>query len=106
MEQCHEIVQKTEEGVLAYLGSGLIKGIGEKIAARIVARFGVDALDILENHPERLLGIPGITESRLEFIMASCGKARLNSARCRGSDSGGWTPSCRRQRTGPIIPCG
>ena len=76
VEQCHELVQKTEEGVLAYLGSGLIKGIGEKTAARIVARFGVDALDILENHPERLLGIPGITEGRLEFIMASYGESR------------------------------
>ena len=71
VEQCHEIVQRTEEGVLAYLGSGLIKGIGEKTAAQIVARFGVGTLDILEKSPERLLEIRGITENKLQDIKDS-----------------------------------
>ncbi len=48
VEDWREIVPQTEDGVLAYLGSGLIKGIGKKTAADIVMRFGVDALDILE----------------------------------------------------------
>ena len=46
----------------------MIKGIGPKIAAEIVARFGVGVLDILEKHPERLLEVKGITENRLEDI--------------------------------------
>lgn len=77
VEQCREIVQRTEEGVLAYLGSGLIKGIGEKTAAQIVARFGVGTLDILEKAPERLLEIRGITENRLQDIKASYQESRM-----------------------------
>ncbi len=77
VEQCHEIVQKTEEGVLAYLGSGLIKGIGEKTAAQIVARFGVGTLDILEKSPERLLEVRGITENRLQDIRDSYRESRM-----------------------------
>ena len=56
--------------------SGLIKGIGEKTAAEIVARFGVNALDILENHPEKLLEIRGITEKKLEDIRTSYAESR------------------------------
>ncbi len=77
VEQCREIVQKTEEGVRAYLGSGLIKGIGEKTAADIVARFGVGTLDILEKEPERLLDIRGITENKLEDIKTSYAESRM-----------------------------
>lgn len=77
VEQWREIVPKTEEGVIGYLGSGLIKGIGEKTAAEIVARFGVNTLDILEKHPERLLEIRGITENRLEDIKASYAESRM-----------------------------
>ena len=54
VEKWQEIVPKTVEGVQGYLSSGLIKGIGEKTAADIVARFGVNTLDILDHHPERL----------------------------------------------------
>lgn len=76
VESCQEIVTKTEDGVRAYLGSGLIKGIGQKTAAQIVARFGTDALDILEHTPERLLEISGITEKKLEDIKASYTESR------------------------------
>ena len=55
VEQWREVVPKTKEGVLSYLGSGLIKGIGEKTAAEIVAKFGTNTLDVLEKNPERLL---------------------------------------------------
>ncbi|MCM1215579.1 MAG: ATP-dependent RecD-like DNA helicase [Lachnospiraceae bacterium] len=77
VEQWHEIVPKTEEGVLGYLGSGLIKGIGEKTAAEIVAKFGTGTLDILEKHPERLLEVRGITENRLEDIKTSFAESRV-----------------------------
>ena len=76
VEQWREIVPKTKEGVLSYLGSGLIKGIGEKTAAEIVAKFGTNTLDILEKHPERLLEVRGITENKLEDIRTSFAESR------------------------------
>lgn len=77
VSQCREVVEKTEEGVRAYLGSGLVKGIGEKTAADIVARFGVGALDILEKDPGRLLEVRGITENKLEDIKTSYAESRM-----------------------------
>ncbi len=68
---CEEIVPQTKDGIKGYISSRLIKGIGEKTAELIVARFGADALSILENEPERLLEIKGITPSRLEEIKAT-----------------------------------
>ena len=76
VEQWREVVPKTKEGVLSYLGSGLIKGIGEKTAAEIVARFGTNTLDVLEKNPERLLEVRGITENKLEDIRASFAESR------------------------------
>lgn len=77
VEQWREIVPRTENGVLGYLSSGLIKGIGEKTAVEIVSRFGVDAVDILEHSPERLLEVRGITENRLEDIKTSYAESRM-----------------------------
>lgn len=77
VEQWSEIVPPTEEGIISYLGSGLIKGIGEKTAADIVRRFGLKTMSILENHPEELLKVRGITENRLEDIKASFAESRV-----------------------------
>lgn len=66
VEQWQEIVPQTADGLLAYLGSGLIKGIGPKTAEDIVATFGPDTLNILDNEPEKLLQIRGITEGKLK----------------------------------------
>ena len=66
----HELVPPTVEGILGYLSSGLLKGIGPKTAGEIVQRFGTDSLDVIEHHPERLLEIRGITEEKLEEIKA------------------------------------
>jgi exodeoxyribonuclease V alpha subunit len=71
VSQCEEIVPQTKDGVQGYLASRLIKGVGEKTAAAIVDRFGADALHVLENEPERLLEIKGITEAKLEDIKTS-----------------------------------
>ena len=62
VEHWHELVPPTTEGLLSYLSSGLLKGIGESTARSIVQRFGTDTLDVLEYHPEKLLEIRGITE--------------------------------------------
>lgn len=77
VEQWREIVPKTKSGVEGYLASGLIKGIGPATAAQIVSRFGVETLDILQNHPERLLEIKGITASKLEEIKTSYAESRI-----------------------------
>ena len=76
VERCKEIVPQTKDGVYGYLSSRLIKGVGEKTASLIVDRFGADALRVLENEPERLLEIRGITPSKLEDIKASYAESR------------------------------
>ncbi len=58
----------TLNGIEKYLGSGLIKGIGPSYAARIVAHFGLDTLDILEGEPERLREVPGLGRKRVERL--------------------------------------
>lgn len=68
VETCEEIVPYTDEGMKGYLSSCLVKGIGEVTAGEIIKRFGDDTLNILENEPERLLEIKGITEQKLEDI--------------------------------------
>ena len=66
----HELVPPTVEGILGYLSSGILKGIGPKTAGEIVQRFGTDSLNVIEHHPERLLEVKGITEEKLEEIKA------------------------------------
>jgi len=56
------------EGIEKYLGSGLIKGIGPTYAKRLIAAFGTDALTIIDEHPERVLEVPGIGRKRAEQI--------------------------------------
>ena len=77
VEQWQEIVPRTTDGIKGYLASGLLKGIGEKTAAAIVERFGLETLDILEERPERLLEIKGITEERLADIKTSYAESRM-----------------------------
>jgi len=55
-------------GIRKYLGSGLIKGIGPVYASRIVDTFGVFALDIIDNDPDRLKEIPGLGKVRINKI--------------------------------------
>ena len=71
-----EIMPQTEAGIAAYLGSGLLRGIGPKMAKKIVSRFGKDTLQVLENTPEQLLQIGGITPYRLEEILKDYQKSR------------------------------
>lgn len=77
VEQWREVIPKTEEGIESYLSSGLIKGIGGKTAAEIVARFGMNTFEILKKNPEQLLEIRGITERRLEDIKSSYAENRM-----------------------------
>ncbi|MGB8647104.1 MAG: ATP-dependent RecD-like DNA helicase [Anaerolineae bacterium] len=58
----------TVEGLRKYLGSGLIKGVGPTTAQRIVAHFGMDTLDIIENDIDRLHEVEGVGHKRIEMI--------------------------------------
>lgn len=58
-------------GITRYLGSGLIKGIGPRLAERIVDQFGDQALEVIENYPERLLEVPDIGPKRSQAIASA-----------------------------------
>ena len=62
---------KTLHGMRKFLGSGRIRGLGPTMAARIVDAFGLDTLEVLDNHPKRLLQVKGIGRSTLEKIRAA-----------------------------------
>lgn len=71
--QITSFIEKMPEDAMAmerYLGSGAIKGIGAALAARIVRRFGADTLRIVEEEPERLAEIKGISEKKAREIAA------------------------------------
>jgi exodeoxyribonuclease V alpha subunit len=59
---------RTEEGLRLYLESAGIPGVGKRIAGRIVEAFGMAALEILSNEPERLQEIEGIGAKRVKVI--------------------------------------
>ena len=61
-------VPATVYGIQTYLGSGLIKGLGPKMAARIVKKFGKETLDIIEHQAERLSSVNGIGKKRISMI--------------------------------------
>ncbi|MEV4163475.1 SF1B family DNA helicase RecD2 [Nonomuraea dietziae] len=62
------VLPATVQGIRRYLGSGLIKGIGPKMAERIVDHFGTDTLDVIETSPERLVEVPGLGPKRTKLI--------------------------------------
>src|SRR5262249_22150535 len=65
------VLPATVQGIERYLGSGLIKGIGPRMAARIVAHFGVDTLRVIEQEPGRLVEVPGLGPKRTAMIGAA-----------------------------------
>ena len=70
-DSCEVLAPATLSGIEAYLGSGMIKGIGEATARAIVQRFGMDTLEIMDNEPDRLLEVSGIGPKRLGLILPS-----------------------------------
>ena len=63
-----ELSPETLVGIRRYLGAGLVKGIGPQFASRIVERFGIRTLEILDAQPERIREVPGIGPSRAQAI--------------------------------------
>ncbi len=71
VENYRTVLPATIQGIRRYLGSGLIKGIGPKIAERIVDHFGTDTLDVIEGEPKRLIEVPGLGPKRTKLIGAA-----------------------------------
>ncbi len=70
-ELLERLMPESRDEILAYLSSRAVKGIGEKTAQRIVAAFGDRSLDVIENEPETLAQLPGITSAKAREISES-----------------------------------
>jgi len=82
----------TVEGLRKYLGSGLVYGVGPVTASRIVDHFGLEILDIIETHPERLREVTASARSAQRPSPAP-GKTRNRSKRsCSFSRGTGSAP--------------
>jgi exodeoxyribonuclease V alpha subunit len=68
VEDYTTVLPATVQGVRRYLGSGLVKGIGPRLAERIVEHFGVDALRLIEEEPGRLVEVPNLGPKRTRLI--------------------------------------
>ena len=67
-EFLERLMPATENEILRYLSSRTVKGVGPKLAARIVQRFGSDTLTVIEREPERLSEVSGISELKAMAI--------------------------------------
>ncbi len=68
VESYEVVMPEKKSDIEKYLASGIVKGIGPATARLIVKKFGGEALDIMESHPERLAEIPGIGPNRARTI--------------------------------------
>ena len=67
-EMCERTMPTTAAQMLKYLSSGAVRGIGPKIATKIVETFGERSFDVIENHPDELAKIKGISADKAESI--------------------------------------
>ena len=70
-ESCEQTLPANIEGLRRYLGSGMIRGIGPVMAERIVRKFGLKTLDVIESNPERLREVLGIGARRVQQVAAA-----------------------------------
>ena len=70
-EFLERLMPESASGIQAFLSSRAVKGIGAVMAKRIVEAFGVHALDVIENDPERLATLPGISEKKAQEMSRS-----------------------------------
>ena len=67
-ESVERRMPEREEDMIAYLSSGILKGVGPATAQRLVERFGTDTMLVIEQEPERLRCIKGITAQRAKEL--------------------------------------
>ena len=71
VENFSEVLPVTNEGIIAYLSSGMIKGIGKVTAKRIVDTFGSNTFDVFEKTPELLVTVQGVSRNKIDTILKS-----------------------------------
>lgn len=69
-ESCERRLPNTADSIRRYLASGVIKGIGEALAAKIVEVFGAQTLEVMEHDPMKLLEVRGMTRKKCEEVAA------------------------------------
>mgnify|MGYP003018112438 FL=1 len=70
-ESVERRMPRSEEDTVAYLSSGILKGVGGATARRLVERFGADTLLVIEQEPEKLRCIKGITAKKAQELSAA-----------------------------------
>jgi len=73
-----ETIPTTNEGLLRYFNSGVVKGFGSVLAQRALDKFEDDLVRIMDEEPHRLIEVPGIGKKKLEEILESWVKIRGN----------------------------
>ena len=76
MESYDDVIGPGKEGVIKYLSSGLIHGVGPKLAQRIYNTFGEDTLSVLDKDPKRINEVPGIHGKKARQICKSYQESR------------------------------
>lgn len=76
VESYEEVVESGRKGMIAYLASGLIRGIGPKLAGRIYDTFGEDTLRILDADPDRIQEVPGVGVRKCRQFAAAYAQTR------------------------------
>ena len=66
-----EVMPSTLYGIEKYLGSGLVNGVGPAFAKRIVQKFGIETIEVIETDSERLYEVEGLGKKRIEKILES-----------------------------------
>lgn len=73
-QELEEVLPEGDAAIISYLSSAMIPHIGEKMAERIVEKFKDETLDVIENHPEKLLSISGIGNKKYKDIKETLDK--------------------------------
>ncbi len=90
-------IPATEQGMVRYLGSGLIPGIGPALAARLVERFGQDTLDVIATQSARLREVPGIGRQRAQSIAEAVRQRRVEAETMSFLHALGMGPATARE---------
>ena len=117
-DKCERTLPKTAGDMLRYLSGGAIKGIGPSTARKIVERFGEDTFDVLENHPEELAQIKGISHDKaldicekfksqfaVREIIIALERFNMNSTECLSAYKAYGNNAVERISENPYILC-
>lgn len=90
-------IPSSEQGIVRYLGSGLIPGIGPALASRLVEHFGKDTLDVIATRSARLREVAGIGKQRAESIAQAVRQRRIEAETMTFLHALGLGPSAARE---------